>query len=70
MQVIIVLYIMLIATYSLVGNSNITQFALALGPNCLLKCMCQILRGCKLEQLQLTSSSWNEISVYLILNWL
>lgn len=49
MQVVIVLYIIFIATYSLVGNSNITQSALALGPNWLLKCMCQILIGCKLE---------------------
>lgn len=49
MQVIIVLYVIFIASYSLVGNSNITQSALALGPNCLLKCLCQILIGCKLE---------------------
>lgn len=49
MQIIIVLYITFIATFNSVGNSNITQSAPALGPNCLLKCLCQILRGCKLE---------------------
>lgn len=48
-QVVILLYIIFIATYSLVENSNTTQSAFALGPNCLLKCICQILIGCKLE---------------------
>lgn len=48
-QIIIVLYITFIATYNFVGNSNTTQCAPALGPNCLIKRVCQILRGYKLE---------------------